>query len=157
MSSLGAIFNKNKRLEMYISERRLEQRLKKAWPAVMGHLSDQLFFSSLRRGVLTLITSNYMWVNEIDFYKDKVLAKVNEFSKGKKKRVFRLIVRYSDTPDKDIKMTKMGYEERYNRTLEDNIRIINENRRRDGERLCSRCGLVYTKKAFCGFCRVEIA
>ncbi len=151
MRNLSDILGDEKKFRPYLNEYRYSKKLSLEWPTVMGPLSAQLHFSYLKERVLMLETAQAMWVNEIAFYKDQILEKVNTFFLGKYK-VKQVKVQFSKKKE-TILGSELGY---IGLSLEDKIRAENERKLALGYILCRYCRDVYTEDGVCVFCRSAI-
>lgn len=151
MRNLSDILGDEKKFRPYLNEYRYSKKLSLEWPSVMGPLSAQLRFSYLKDRVLMLETTQVMWVNEIAFYKDQILEKVNIFFLGKYK-VKQVKVQFSKKKETVLE-SKAGY---IGFSLEEKIKAEDERKLALGYVLCRYCRDVYTEDGVCVFCRSAV-
>jgi len=150
MEKLGSIFNKKspKALHEVISSHEIHRKLLQHWDTIFGKLGQHLAFIHVRKGIVHVRCDNPMWVNEIDFYKQELIEKMNRLFP--KTCIYNLKIIYEKTEPKpvaDVNEEKLS--------LKDLIIQRNKDRKKFGKTLCSECGLVYTSDSSCIYCRTN--
>ena len=119
----------------------------------MGKFSHEIQFGFIRDQVLYLDVLNYMWVTEIDYYKQHILDKCNQILG--KKRIKNLKIRRADKQqllsqkkEKEAQ-TQIKYTQQ---NFSDAIKNDIQEKQKKGFVLCSKCQKVYTQDKLCFFC-----
>ena len=148
MRNLASIFGSESSFRPILKEQALAKKIRFDWTRILGELSDHLEFSYLRNGVVHLEAKHPMWVQEVGFYKDQILKKLNEMSGRYTMRDLRVQFKPILPQEEVLDSPYAGL------TLEAKIRAEVDRKLALGYRLCSQCGEVYTQEVVCPFCRV---
>jgi hypothetical protein len=144
-------------LKPVLESMQLSSTLKRNWSSIFGALAKDLQFSHVKYGVLNISSSNFLWVNEIDYYKKDLLAKCQRL--GIKLKDIRVVHSSRAFPSSSIKNrgNTAGFPKVkvQGRDLETSIKENIETRIKSGEQLCKKCGDIWTKQDFCSFCRCK--
>ena len=104
-----------KALSGVMKHQRTREKLIKNWNFIFGGLADSLSFSFLKTGVLTVDTSNPLWVSEIKYYEKKLLETISEVFHDKK-MITSIRVRYQKKKivlkKDDLPSKKLSFEEK---------------------------------------------
>ena len=154
------ILRKDQQIKRVMSDLDIDQKILQHWDDIFGNLAKDLFFGCLKEGILTIETINYLWVNEIDFFKLDILKKIHEcipsiyvkdlkisYQKRTKKAPGVVLNLYKQEKGQSFKSKK---------TLEELIKLENEKKRKKGMVLCLTCQEVYVEKGSCFFCLNKI-
>lgn len=154
MISIDKILQGRSSFSRYFLDQSLLSMLKTNWPEIAGKLADVLIISHYRKGVLHLVTDNYMWATEIAFYQDQLIDKMNKFlkEKGKRFKVFAIRIIYQEK----VVLSEKELQIERNLSLEDKIKKRNEAALAEGKRVCRHCGVMFTNDICCAFCRLEM-
>jgi hypothetical protein len=149
-NKLGEILLENKVIKLLTSDYNLLRKLRQRKDYIFGKLAKDLRIGVLQGDKLVLETTNYLWINEIEFYKEMILKKVNEVIGEEKRKVRLLKIKYQKK--EESKSKKNIKEANKTITLEQKILLANYQKRKDGNRLCNVCKAVYCKENVCPFC-----
>ncbi len=147
------------------------QMLKRYHTEVFGKLSDDLYISMVRNGVVELRSKNPVWVNEIQRLKKMLLEKMNtllgkdgrlldikvtfdsEFSKNVAQYTSQVASQKQETPPLD---TSPDAFEKRKEAFEKRIQLDNQKKKEKGMKLCKKCSQIYTEADCCVFCRTTL-
>ncbi len=152
MDRLGQIFKKQTLLSELSKTHLVVAVIQSSWEDVFGKLAKHLRFSSYKKGVLTIVSDNPMWINEIDFYKTDLIKKMNEkitAELGHKKAVFQLKISFEKAGKKAAEPSVKKPEKMDLKSL---IEHENKMKKENGFKLCEKCSSMYTKETYCFFC-----
>jgi hypothetical protein len=151
MDKLFKLLKANKSLKKFVNEIDISNTIKNNWGVIFGKLAKDLEFGFYRGGILQVEARNYLWVNEISYYKKQILKLANE-TVGKKSaikdiRVVKSVANYKKK--KEISSIKIDK----NLSFEEKIKESNKRKRDSGFCLCEKCSDVLTDTKVCVFCR----
>ncbi len=159
MNKLFRIIENEKSLQKIIKEKKISDKLLSKMDSIFGKLAKDIKTVFYRKGLMYIEVKNYMWVNELDFYKKNIINKANEVL-GKKKTITKIKIKLQEkdtsdfNDDKYININnKAGNMD--NKSLEEKIVFNNLIKKNEGCVLCSECGKVFVSKEFCVFCRQQ--
>ncbi len=157
MDNLSSILAEQKGYQDFFISYRITRFIEAHWVEMAGKLALDLRVAYFKNGILLLESSNQMWVNEVAFYQQDVLNRINEVSKayGKKFKIFRLKVIFSPKVRDDHPQSELGNGLPDLRKSSEKLRVMNELKLKDGMLICRSCFSVFTEGEICSFCRVE--
>ena len=135
-----------RQLKRFQTALRLSSILKHKWPSIIGKLGSQLSFGYLRGPNLVLYSDNPIWQTEMRNFQPMLLTQIKE------KTNIQSIKQVKVFPKPPEKKTEKPRKLDPSLTLLERIRLVNEERINAGEKLCRKCGRIYTKKTNCVFC-----
>ena len=147
MEKIGDLFFKEKRVGHYVKEWQGVSKLNKNKEQFLGKLSRQLSVRYFKNGTLFLSTSRHVWVQEIHRYKTMLISRGNSILGKALIKNIRVTYEKNAEPPPPIATTHSP-----DKTLIDHIKSLNDERQKQGLRLCRSCGSVYTKALDCVFC-----
>jgi hypothetical protein len=156
MDSLGNILNADKAYQSIARHQEILRVLNKHWSDILGKLSTDIELLACKDHQMLMATHNPMWSQEIQFYKQTVLDKANQYLKeyGIKNRIQSLKIIHQSGEFKAERPQKNPQKSAYP-TLQAAIHADIQDKMRKGWTLCTKCHAVYCKEDVCTFCRVE--
>ena len=136
-------------MSSFVTDRKIEYRIKEIWPDVAGQLADQLRISYYRQKHLYLSSVNPVWRAEVEFISQHIVKDIS-------KRLGRKVVDRLIVVDEPLETDRDGLvKESICQPLDVLIRNANEVKRSKGMSLCSRCNDIYCFEDVCVFCNAE--
>ena len=78
MKTLKSLLDKHRITGRLSSSVKLTKILTRHWDDIFGMLSKNLSIGYLRKDTLTIYVKNPIWIQEIGFYEDKFVEKIND-------------------------------------------------------------------------------
>ena len=129
--------------------------IEEKWLDIFGQLAHTLRFSHVKNKVLIISTSNPTWVNEISYYEDEFLKKINAVLPDKKYHIksLKVIIKANQVTGRFKK--KQVTKKKSGRSLEENIKHKMKQREKLGYKPCIKCGIVLSLQSVCPFCKTR--
>lgn len=151
MEKIVNIFQQEKQLHQILENSRAFRQIEKDWSQIVGKLAPELKPVYIKAKVLHVETANFIWVNEVAYYKADILKRLNKILKGCVIKDLKI----SFNPQ----VTKMAVEVQSlvpapaQKTLETLVQDEIERKKAAGYHNCPQCQLVYTQDVICIFCQ----
>jgi hypothetical protein len=149
MDKLFSILGNQKALRSPLRDKKIVANLKKNWELIFGKLAKDLHFSMYRKCALTIGSSNYLWVNEINYFKKEILEKITRYVGKNSVKYIKVVY----DPSVKAGQKEICEKELENKlSFEEKIQHENKKKRDDGQTLCDRCSAMYSAKKYCVYC-----
>ncbi len=160
MDSLGHIFNQDPLLKKIINFREIQTTLEANWDSIFGKLASEMKLIFIKNSAVFISTNNPLWANEMLFFKEEILQKINgilEKKFTKKCQMTAINIRFvaDDNLEKKPKKQIKNTPKKSQLSLEQLINEDNNTKKKQGLLLCSKCKSVYTNTPICVFCHSE--
>jgi len=151
MQYIFEILKKNSKYKTITKDLERGIVIKKNWEGLFGKLASELKYGYLKKGLLVIESRNQMWVNEIDFYKNDLLKKINSLFARKVVYNLKIVFGFSAdevfTPTTKVKNTSISLHEKVLKKI--------QLKRKAGYKVCKVCKINLTSNEICVLCKIK--
>lgn len=152
MSHILDILKSERKLKPFFQDRKLTRTLGANWNTIFGNLAQEFVYGFVKKGILHIGVRNYMWVNEIRFYEDILLKRIQGFCKKNAVsgiQIFKLQLEEEKTSGTGLNNLNQK------KSLKELIIAENQRKTDAGFHLCARCQKTLTIAPVCVFCKTR--
>jgi hypothetical protein len=144
-----------RKFKHYVRYNHAVEVLCKEWSDLMGDdIAKNIFPVNIYKNALVLKCCNPMWVSEIDYFKPKILDKINTLLRNKRIKIMVNDLKIVLVNAAEFKDAKPEGERNVPTSIHERIKWNDKQKRASGHTLCDKCHKILCKESMCRLCEL---